>query len=122
MSRCYTVGRTQLFDLLLRELHDDMIRIRNGPQSVRAYEQLMNLEMEFKQTGTIYNCPSGHHDDLAISCAMLVWAAQHPHLPFWCWRSWSREPRPNDQRPVLQDGRSPRLGPVRSKPDYLRCP
>ena len=64
-----------------------------GPQSVRAFEQLMNLEMEFKQSGTIYNCPSGHHDDLAISCAMLVWAARHPHLAFW-WRVlWSRGPR-----------------------------
>ena len=87
----HTVGRTQLLDLLLRELHDDMIRIRNGPQSVRAFEQLMNLEMEFKQTGTIYNCPSGHHDDLAISCAMLVWAARHPHLSYW---TRVLEPRP----------------------------
>ena len=87
----YTVGRTQLFDLLLRELHDDMIRIRNGPQSVRAFEQLTNLEMEFKQSGTIYNCPSGHHDDLAISCAMLVWAARHRHLSYW---TRVLEPRP----------------------------
>ena len=92
----YTVGRTQLFDLLLRELHDDMIRIRNGPQSERAFEQLMNLEMEFKRSGTIYNCPSGHHDDLAISCAIVVWAAQHPHLPFWC-RLLEPQPRPNYQ-------------------------
>ena len=92
----YTVGRTQLFDLLLRELHDDMIRIRNGPQSVRAFEQLMNLEMEFKRSGTIYNCPSGHHDDLAISCAIVVWAAQHPHLPFWC-RLLEPRPRPSYQ-------------------------
>ena len=87
----YTVGRTQLFDLLLRELHDEMIRIRNGPQSVRAFEQLTNLEMEFKQSGTIYNCPSGHHDDLAISCAMLVWAARHRHLSYW---TRVLEPRP----------------------------
>ena len=50
----------------------------------------MNLEMEIGQTGTIYRCPSGHHDDLAISCAMLVWAAQHPHLQLLDARSWSR--------------------------------
>ena len=38
------------------------------------------LEMEFEQSRMVYKCPLGHHDDLAMSCAMLVWAAQHPHL------------------------------------------
>ena len=51
--------------------------------SRRAYEQLMTLEIEYRQNGMIYDCPSGRHDDLAISCAMLVWAAQHPHLEYW---------------------------------------
>ena len=49
----------------------------------RGYEQLMALEIEFRQSGMIYGCPSSRHDDLAISCAMLVWAAQHPHLGYW---------------------------------------
>lgn len=80
----YTVGRTYLFDLLHREFHNNNLRILSGPESVRAYEQLMNLEVEFKDSGMIYTCPSGHHDDLAISCAILVWAALHPHLPHWC--------------------------------------
>ena len=77
----YNVGRTYLLDLLLREMQDNKVRILGGPASMRAYEQLMTLEIEYKQSGMIYGCPSGRHDDLAISCAMLVWAAQHPHLP-----------------------------------------
>jgi hypothetical protein len=39
-------------------------------------QQLMALEIEFRQNGMIYGCPPGRHDDLAISCAMLTWAAQ----------------------------------------------
>jgi len=79
----YTVGRTHLFDLLLREFHNDKIRMLQGSECMRAYEQLMNLEVDYRQGGAIYTCPSGHHDDLAISVAMLVWAAQHPHLGYW---------------------------------------
>lgn len=79
----YTIGRTYLLDLLHREMRDDKVRILHGPESLRAYEQLMALEIEFRQSGMIYGCPSGRHDDLAISCAMLAWAAQHPHLERW---------------------------------------
>ena len=43
----------------------------------------MELETEFRESGTVYTCPSGQHDDLGISCAMLAWAARHPHLPEW---------------------------------------
>ena len=81
----YKVSRTYLLDLLLREMQNEMVRILHGANSVRAYEQLMCLEIEFKQNRMVYKCPGGHHDDLAMSCAMLVWAAQHPHLPRWCW-------------------------------------
>jgi hypothetical protein len=31
----------------------------------------MNLEVELRETGMVYNCPSGQHGDLGISCAML---------------------------------------------------
>ena len=86
----YTIGRTYLFDLLYREMQNNKVRILDGPDSQRAFEQLTTLEVEVRQSGMIYNCPSGRHDDLAISCAMVVWAAQHPHLPFWC---RSLEPR-----------------------------
>ena len=81
--RSTTVGRSYLFDLLHRELHDNKVRILDGPTSRRAYEQLTVLEMDYRQNGTIYDCLSGRHDDLAISCAMSVWAAQHPDLEYW---------------------------------------
>jgi hypothetical protein len=79
----YTISRSHLFGLLHRELYDNKVRILDGAGSRRAYEQLARLEMEYRQSGTIYDCPSGRHDDLAISCAILVWAAQHPHLEHW---------------------------------------
>ena len=81
----YKVSRTYLLDLLFGEMQNEMVRILHGANSVRAYEQLMQLEIEFKQNRMVYKCPVGHHDDLAMSCAMLVWAAQHPHLTRWCW-------------------------------------
>jgi terminase large subunit-like protein len=81
----YKVGRTYLLNLLLREMQGENFRLRRGADSLRAYEQLMQLEIEFTQTRMVYKCPVGHHDDLAMSCAMLVWAAQHPHLQRWCW-------------------------------------
>jgi hypothetical protein len=31
-----------------------------------------------RESGTVYTCPPGQHDDLGISCAMLAWAAGHP--------------------------------------------
>lgn len=51
--------------------------------SKRAFDQLMRLETEFRESGIVYHCPSGQHDDLGISCAMLTWAARHPHLNHW---------------------------------------
>jgi len=32
-----------------------------------AFQQLANLETEMRDTGIVYTCPSGHHDDLGIS-------------------------------------------------------
>ena len=87
----YTIGRTYLFDLLYREMQNNKVRILDGPDSQRAFEQLTTLEVEVRQSGMIYNCPSGRHDDLAISCAMVVWAARHLHLAAWC---RPLEPRP----------------------------
>lgn len=79
----YAVGRTFLFELLLSELRSSQVRFADDPMSRRAFEQLNTLEPEQKETRVIYKCPSGQHDDLAISCAMLAWAAQHPHLEAW---------------------------------------
>jgi hypothetical protein len=74
------------------------IRMADNPQSRLAYEQLVGLETEMRESGIVYTCPPGRHDDLGISYAMLVWATRNPHLP-----SWMREvhyarrpPRPRD--------------------------
>jgi hypothetical protein len=49
----------------------------------RAFAQLEALEPEFRESGAVFTCPPGQHDDLGISCAMLAWAARHPHLEAW---------------------------------------
>jgi hypothetical protein len=79
----YTIGRTHLLEKLQTALLSDQVKFVDGPMSRRAYEQLVALETEMRESGTVYRCPSGQHDDLGISCAMLNWAAQHPHLPLW---------------------------------------
>jgi hypothetical protein len=33
----------------------------------------MNLETEIRDSGIIYKCLPGQHDDLGIFCAMLAW-------------------------------------------------
>jgi hypothetical protein len=79
----YTVGRSYLLELYHTELQSGQIRIVDGPMTRRAYEQLMALETEIRDSGIVYSCPPGQHDDLGISCAMLVWAARHQHLKLW---------------------------------------
>ena len=71
----YTIGRSNLLELFHTELQSDLVRFADGPAVRLAYEQLANLEVEFRQSGTVYSCPPGKHDDLGISCAMLAWAA-----------------------------------------------
>ena len=95
----YTVGRTYLLDLLHTQLRNDGVRILHGPNALRAYEQLMTLEIELRESGLVYRCPPGQHDDLAISSALLVWAARHPHLYRWCWALEGPRPPRNKQRP-----------------------
>jgi Terminase large subunit, T4likevirus-type, N-terminal len=89
----YTTGRTHLIDLLHRTMSDDELRILHGPVAMRAYEQLMMLEIDLRETGLVYKCPTGQHDDLAISLAMMVWAAVHPHLSVWMRELEFRPPR-----------------------------
>ena len=91
----YTIGRSQLLELFHSELQSDVVRIVDDPMSKKAYEQLMNLETELRDTGLIYKCLPGQHDDLGISCAMLAWAARHPHLQSWM----QYFPRPRVYRP-----------------------
>ncbi len=79
----YSIGRTTLIENYLAELERGDMRVVNNEMSRRAYQQLAELEVVDKETGRFYNYPSGRHDDLGISCAMLAWAARHPHLSEW---------------------------------------
>jgi hypothetical protein len=79
----YTIGRSYLLELFQSELQSDLVRFAKHPLIRRAYEQLNNLETEFREGGMIYTCPPGLQDDLGMSCAMLAWAARHPHLEAW---------------------------------------
>ena len=94
----YTIGRSYLLELYHSELQSHQVRIVDGLTSRRAYEQLMGLETEMRESGIVYTCPPGQHDDLGISCAMLVWAAGHPHLSSWANTAQS-ERRPTTRRP-----------------------
>jgi hypothetical protein len=79
----YTIGRTYLLNLLHGELQADLVKFADSEMMRRAYSQLVNLQTEFRDTGVVYSCPPGQHDDLGISIAMLAWAARHPHLEWW---------------------------------------
>src|SRR5579859_3898669 len=79
----YTIGRTYLLELFHNQLQAGQVRFVDSEMSRRAFEQLVNLETEYRETGTVYTCPPGLHDDLGISCAMLGWAAHHPHMNEW---------------------------------------
>ena len=97
----YVIGRSFLFDLLHAELQSDVVKFVDSETMRRAYQQLVNLQTEFKDTGVVYSCPPGHHDDLGISIAMLAWAARHPHLEWWL-RNLRAMLRP--RRPRRDDG------------------
>ncbi len=92
VMQVYTIGRTYLFELLQAQLLARQVRLSHGDDVRHAYDQLTKLQTEFRQSGTVYTCPVGQHDDLAISIAMLVWAAQHPYLKYWA-RALERRPR-----------------------------
>jgi hypothetical protein len=90
----YNIGRSNLLALFHSLLQSRQVRIVDGPTTRRAYQQLMGLEIEMRDSGIVYSCPPGQHDDLGISCAMLTWAARHPDLSYWVRTAWSaRRPR-----------------------------
>jgi hypothetical protein len=94
----YTVGRSYLLELFHSLLQSGQVKIADRPTTRRAYEQLMALETEMRESGIVYTCPSGQHDDLGISCAMLAWAARHPDLQNWV-RTVEIARRPRTPRP-----------------------
>ena len=79
----YHVGRSYLLELFHSALQSRVVRMVDEPMTRRACQQLVALESDVRENEIIYKCPSGQHDDLGISCAMLAWAATHPHLPAW---------------------------------------
>jgi len=76
----YKIGRSFLLEFLHSRMQANLVRFVDGPESRRAYQQLNTLETELKESGAVYKCLPGQHDDLGMSCAMLAWAAAHPHL------------------------------------------
>jgi hypothetical protein len=96
----YHIGRNHLLELFLNQLRAGSVRFADGPEIQRAYEQLANLEVEYRDSGMVYNCAPGQHDDLGISCAMLAWAAQHPHLQNWM-RMLQAATQPRRPRPKV---------------------
>ena len=62
----YTVGRTYLLELYHSQLQAGQVKIVDGPTTRRAYEQLMGLETEMRESGNHPQLPAGH-DDLGIS-------------------------------------------------------
>ena len=93
----YQIGRNYLLEHLRGEIVGGQVKLVDTPASRRAFEQLVRLETEMRESGTVYTCPSGQHDDLGISLAMLVWAAGHPHLDSWV-RTYNSARRPARKR------------------------
>jgi hypothetical protein len=58
----YTIGRSHLLELFHSELQSDLVRMVDDPMSRRAYEQLMNLETELRDSGIVYKCLPSQHD------------------------------------------------------------
>jgi hypothetical protein len=90
----YQVGRTHLIEHFHSLMATNMVRMVKGPDSERAFAQLVNLQTELREGGTVYKTLPGQHDDLGISCCMLAWAFRHPHLRSWATTAFAdRMPR-----------------------------
>jgi hypothetical protein len=94
----YTVGRSYLLELLHAEMQANVVRIAKTETNQRAYEQLVGLEVEMRESCIVYKCSPGQHDDLGISWAMLAWAARHPQLVSWM-HTGLEVRRPHPRRP-----------------------
>jgi hypothetical protein len=90
---------TLLLEQLHREFESDLVRLGTSADVRRGFEQLANLEVDYREGGTVYQCASGRHDDLGISFAVLCWAAQHRDLDTWRRDIEARHrPRPRRQQ------------------------
>jgi hypothetical protein len=79
----YTIGRSFLIEQFHGLMQSGRVKFVDGPMSRKAFAQLADLETEMHETGMVYKCAAGRHDDLGMSCAMLAWAARHPHTQSW---------------------------------------
>ena len=100
----YALGRTWLFDRLRSTLESAGLKLVPGdPVARQAFGQLTDLEEVTTDAGNrIYACQPSKHDDLAISLALLVWAARHPHV-----MEWMRLARPK----TAHDRQTSKFGP-----------
>ena len=55
----YTIGRSYLMELFHSALQASQVKIVDGPMSRRAYEQLMALDTEVRESGIVYSVPLG---------------------------------------------------------------
>ena len=94
-AEVFSVGRTFLFDRLRSMLENGGLKLPpRDAEAKQAFVQLTELEEIVTNSGArIYAAQRGRHDDLAISLALLVWAARHPHM-----REWMRMARPRTSR------------------------
>jgi hypothetical protein len=89
IMQVYTIGRTQMIEQFHSLMASNMVRFVKGAESQRAFAQFTDLQLELRDSGKVYSCLPGHHDDLAISCCMLAWATNHPHRASWCSRGFA---------------------------------
>jgi hypothetical protein len=59
----YTIGRTYLLNLLHDEWQAGLVKFADSQMMRRAYAQLANLQTELRDTGVVYSCPPGQHDN-----------------------------------------------------------
>ena len=71
----YTIGRTYLLELFHAELQSDLVRFADGPMMRRAYEQLANLELEYRESGAVYTCPPGN--TMTSASPARCWPGRH---------------------------------------------
>ena len=71
----YTIGRTQLLELFHTELQNDQVRFVNGPMSRLAYEQLMNLQTEMRESGIVF--PARRASTTISAYRVPCWPGRH---------------------------------------------
>ncbi len=92
MMPVYPIGRTYLIEQFSTHVEAGRVCFADYQQGQRAFQQLANLAVEARESGRVYTCAPGQHDDLGISCALLVWAAKHPQLQGWISAAVPRPP------------------------------